>query len=405
MVFKLDGNINPVGYVLVGAKHCLASDPSTYVLLRHFYVTMNIGDPAKPYFLSVDTGSGLAWLTCAASTGACDTCEKGTHKPYQPAPPSYTLVPCVAPLCDALHQDLDTTKHCTGTDQCDYKLTYADGASTGVLVTEKFSLPMTKAQDDRPRLAFGCGYDQGVGSAGKTTAVDGILGLGQSSVDLVSQLKDLKIITKNVIGHCFSTKGGGYLFFGEDNVPSSDLSWVPMAPRAPETPYHYSAGQATLHWDTESIGAKPMEVILDSGIPYTYFPDVLHSQLVSALKASLSNLSLAEVHDPTLPLCWKGNGPFKSVDDLKKEFKSRMSLNFGQGATMVIPPENYLIVTEQGNTCLGIFGMTGIDVFLIGGITMQDQLVIYDNEKGRLGWTRSLCDSMPISKNMPFSRI
>ena len=62
------------------------------------------------------------------------------------------------------------------------------------------------------------------------------------------------------------------------------------------------------------------------------------------LKASLSK-SLKEVPDPALPLCWKGPRPFKSVDDLNKEFKSRMSLNFGNGVTMTIPPENYLITT------------------------------------------------------------
>lgn len=77
-----------------------------------------------------------------------------------------------------------------------------------------------------------CGYDQGV-NAGKVTTVDGILGLGPSSVSLVSQLKNHKIITKNVIGHYLSTKGGGFLFFGEESVPSSDVTWVPMAPRTP----------------------------------------------------------------------------------------------------------------------------------------------------------------------------
>ena len=52
------------------------------------------------------------------------------------------------------------------------------------------------------------------------------------------------------------------------------------------------------------------------------------------LKASLSKSSVEEVHDPELPLCWKGNGPFKSLD-------------FGNGVTMTIPPENYLITTVK----------------------------------------------------------
>jgi hypothetical protein len=79
-----------------------------------------------------------------------------------------------------------------------------------------------------------CGYDQ-VHDPKKaaTVAVDGILGLGRGSVDLVSQLKRQGAISKNVIAHCLSRKGGGYLFMGEENVPSSHITWVPIAPRTP----------------------------------------------------------------------------------------------------------------------------------------------------------------------------
>lgn len=64
------------------------------------------------------------------------------------------------------------------------------------------------------------------------------------------------------------------------------------------------------------------------------------------LKATLSQ-SLEEVHDDSLPEhpCWKQPGGFKSLDDLKMEFKSVMSLEFQNGATMMIPPERYLVVT------------------------------------------------------------
>ena len=121
-----------------------------------------------------------------------------------------------------------------------------------------------------------------------------------------------------------------------------------------------------------------MEVIFDSGSTYTHLPEDLQAQLVAAvgyapnhsaisqvscmitdiirykthdmwwilqLKASLSR-SLKEVRDPSqLHPCWKGPGGFKSSDDLKKEFKSVMSLKFHNGATMIIPPEKYFIVT------------------------------------------------------------
>jgi hypothetical protein len=63
------------------------------------------------------------------------------------------------------------------------------------------------------------------------------------------------------------------------------------------------------------------------------------------LKGDLSK-TLKEVSDPSLPLCWKGKKPFKSVLDVKKEFKSLvLSFSNGKKSLMEIPPENYLIVT------------------------------------------------------------
>lgn len=45
----------------------------TLNLYRMYYVTMNIGNPAKPYYLDVDTGSDLTWLQCDAP---CVSCSK-----------------------------------------------------------------------------------------------------------------------------------------------------------------------------------------------------------------------------------------------------------------------------------------------------------------------------------------
>ena len=63
------------------------------------------------------------------------------------------------------------------------------------------------------------------------------------------------------------------------------------------------------------------------------------------LKGEVSR-TLEEVSGRSLPLCWKGKEPFKSMLDVKKEFKSLVP-NFASGkkTLMEIPTENYLIVT------------------------------------------------------------
>ncbi|XP_066339468.1 aspartic proteinase Asp1-like isoform X2 [Miscanthus floridulus] len=363
-VFQLQGDVYPTG---------------------HYYVTMNIGNPAKPYFLDVDTGSDLTWLQC---DGPCRSCNKVPHPLYRPT--ANSLVPCANALCTALHSGQGSSNKCPSPKQCDYQIKYTDSASSqGVLINDNFSLPM-RSSNIRPGLTFGCGYDQQVGKNGAVQAVtDGMLGLGRGSVSLVSQLKQ-QGITKNVLGHCLSTNGGGFLFFGDDIVPTSRVTWVPMARTSGN---YYSPGSGTLYFDRRSLGVKPMEVVFDSGSTYTYFTAQPYQAVVSALKGGLSK-SLKQVSDPSLPLCWKGPKAFKSVFDVKKEFKSLfLSFASAKNAVMEIPPENYLIVTKNGNVCLGILDGTAakLSFNVIGDITMQDQMVIYDNEKSQLGWARGAC--------------
>lgn len=72
-----------------------------------------------------------------------------------------------------------------------------------------------------------CGYDQQVPSINSPAPTDGVLGLGYGKSSIISQLQDLGL-TRNVIGHCFSGRGGGYLFFGDSLVPYSSVTWTPM---------------------------------------------------------------------------------------------------------------------------------------------------------------------------------
>jgi hypothetical protein len=52
---------------------CTAALDILFHLCSHFSITVNIGNPAKPYILDVDTGSDLTWLECNAP---CRSCHK-----------------------------------------------------------------------------------------------------------------------------------------------------------------------------------------------------------------------------------------------------------------------------------------------------------------------------------------
>lgn len=185
------------------------------------------------------------------------------HPLYRPT--KSKLVPCVHRLCASLHNGLTGKHRCDSPhEQCDYVIKYADqGSSTGVLINDSFALRLTNGSVARPSVAFGytsttpvrlisctafaklairffncfcflflflcrCGYDQQVRSGDLSWPTDGVLGLGTGSVSLLSQLKQ-RGVTKNVVGHCLSLRGGGFLFFGDDLVPYQRATWTPMA--------------------------------------------------------------------------------------------------------------------------------------------------------------------------------
>lgn len=68
----LPSNNSIQAYKLLYNHLCTVLD-IRFHLCSHYYITMNIGDPAKPYFLDVDTGSDLTWLQCDAP---CQSCNK-----------------------------------------------------------------------------------------------------------------------------------------------------------------------------------------------------------------------------------------------------------------------------------------------------------------------------------------
>ncbi|VFR00985.1 unnamed protein product [Cuscuta campestris] len=355
IVLPLLGNVHPKGY---------------------YYAQVYIGKPPKPYFLDPDTGSDLTWLQCDAP---CTSCLEAHHPLYKP---NKDLVSAEDPLCDSLQSSEQKNELL---EQCDYEVEYADGASSlGVLLKDVFSLNLTNGNRAERPLALGCGYDQKV--AHHYHPVDGVLGLGKGPTSILSQLKKMGVV-RNVVGHCLSGKGGGYLFFG-DKVYDASPSHVVWTPMLHDDQKHYSLGSAELIFDGTRTNVKNLHVTFDSGSSYSYLHSEPYQTLISLVDKGLSGKPLRRVdHDKTLSLCWKqgNNKPFKSLQDVKQYFKP-FSLSFANAwwhlwnpySYFEISPESYLIISSEGNVCLGVLNGTeqGLgDTNIIGDISMQDKMV------------------------------
>ncbi|GAA0152565.1 aspartic protease [Lithospermum erythrorhizon] len=355
-----------------------------------FFAEVSIGQPPKPYFLDPDTGSDLTWVQCDAP---CVHCTKAPHPYYRP---SNDLVPCKDPLCSLLHSD---DYKCDDPDQCDYEVEYADGGSSlGVVVKDVLSLYLSTGIQIRTRLTLGCGYDQLPGAS--YHPLDGVLGLGRGRSSIVSQLHNRAVI-QNVIGHCLSARGGGYLFFGDDLYAASQITWTSMSSNDIN---HYSAVAVEFLFGGKGTGIKNFHVVFDSGSSYTYLNSQTYGILLSLVMKEIEGKPLQEVNDDqTLPFCWKGEEPIRGISDVSKYFKP-LTLSFASGwrteSQFQIPPESYLIISSKGSVCMGILNGTAIglqNLNLIGDISMQDKMVIYDNQKKQIGWVSANCDRLPNS--------
>lgn len=82
-----------------------------------------------------------------------------------------------------------------------------------------------------PCLAFSCGYNHEVADGVHPPCTDGVLGLGSGKSTILAQLRKLGLM-RNVLGHCFSAQGGGYLFIGDNIFATSGIVWAPMSSKS-----------------------------------------------------------------------------------------------------------------------------------------------------------------------------
>lgn len=369
-----------------------------------YYTIISIGDPARPYFLDVDTGSDLTWIQCDAP---CTSCAKGPHPLYKPSKGKIVLPK------DSLCLEVQSSQNhesCETCHQCDYEVEYADRSSSmGVLARDDMQLIVANGNTMISNTVFGCAYDQqGQLLAAKT---DGILGLSNARASLPSQLSSQGIIN-NVVGHCISSEEDvdGYMFLGDDFVPRWGMAWAPtlgglMNYYGSEVfGISYGDQQLSVRGQRRNVG----QVVFDTGSTYTYLPNEAYTNMITSLK-SVPNVFVRDDSDATLPVCWRADFPVRSVKDVAHLFEP-LTLQFGKRwwimpTEFTIPPEGYLVVNKKGNVCLGVLNGSEVldgSIIILGDISLRGKLVVYDNVQQRIGWAESDCAKPEKPNGFPF---
>ncbi|KAL1344481.1 hypothetical protein HN51_018350 [Arachis hypogaea] len=361
--FAIQGNVYPLGY---------------------YTVKVAIGNPPQLYDLDIDSGSDLTWV----QSKPCKTCTpRSQYYPYNPN----SNIQCKEPLCAALNRNCVPP-----TGPCKYKIEYADNEfCSGVLVRDFISFRLDDGSVLHPQLGFGSGFDQTPSNHHHSSHIKtaGVFGLGNGKTSILSQLSSLGYI-RNVFGHCLSSKGGGRLFLGDDDIKTSKtLVWTPILRSSSSSNIeHYRAGPVDLLFNGKQA-VNGLEVVFDSGSTYTYLNKKAYNVLFGLINNDLGNKVQRATEDTTLAICWKGQNLFGYFKNIVLNFPKTKS-------QFVLTPQSYLIVSERHNTCLGILDGSieelG-DTNIIGDVSFQDKLVVYDNEKMQIGWVPDNCATSPFT--------
>ncbi|XP_062207050.1 aspartic proteinase 36-like isoform X2 [Phragmites australis] len=367
-----------------------------------YFTRVKLGNPAKEFFVQIDTGSDILWVTCSPCTG-CPTSsglniQLGSFSPDSSSTSS--RITCSDDRCTAALQTGEAVcqSSYSPSSPCGYTFTYGDGSGTSgyyVSDTMYFDTVMGNEQtaNSSASIVFGCSNSQSGDLTKADRAVDGIFGFGQHQLSVVSQLNSLGVSPK-VFSHCLkgSDNGGGILVLGEIVEPG--LVYTPLVPSQP----HYNLNLENIAVNGQKLPidsslfttSNAQGTIVDSGTTLAYLADGAYDPFVSAIAAAVS---------PSVrSLVSKGNQCFITSSSVDSLFPT-VTLYFMGGVAMTVKPENYLLQQTSDNNvlwCIGWQRNQGQAITILGDLVLKDKILVYDLGNMRMGWVDYDC-SMAVN--------
>ncbi|KAK3162109.1 hypothetical protein QOZ80_1BG0085620 [Eleusine coracana subsp. coracana] len=368
-----------------------------------YFTRVKLGNPAKEFFVQIDTGSDILWVTCSPCIG-CPT-SSGLNielESFNPdASSTSSRITCSDDRCTAALQTGEAV--CQSSDSssspCGYTFTYGDGSGTSgyyVSDTMYFDTVMGNEQtaNSSTSIVFGCSNSQSGDLTKADRAVDGIFGFGQHQLSVISQLNSLGVSPK-VFSHCLkgSDNGGGILVLGEIVEPG--LVYTPLVPSQP----HYNLNLESIAVSGQKLPidnslfatSNTQGTIVDSGTTLAYLADGAYDPFVSAITAAVSPSVRSIVS--------KGNQCFITSSSVDSSFPT-VTLYFMGNIAMTVKPENYLLqqasVDNNVLWCIGWQRNQGQEITILGDLVLKDKIFVYDLANMRMGWADYDC-SMSVN--------
>ncbi|THG07160.1 aspartic proteinase-like protein 2 [Camellia sinensis] len=341
-------------------------------LVGLYFTRVQLGSPPKEFYVQIDTGSDVLWVSCNACNG-CPT-SSGLKIPlnFFDASSSSTasLISCSDQRCSLGVQSSDSVCS-TQNNQCSYAFQYGDGSGTsGYYVSDMMHLNTvvgnSLTSNTSASVVFGCSTSQTGDLTKSDRAVDGIFGFGQQGLSIISQLSS-QGITPNAFSHCLNGNGGGgILVIGA--IVEPNIVYSPLVPSQP----HYNLNLQSIAVNGQPLNVDPsvfttssnQGTIVDSGTTLAYLAEAVYDPFVNAITAAVSQ--------SVSPVLSKGNQCYLIASSVSDIFPT-VSLNFAGGASMILKPEDYLLQQSSAGGaaaawCIGFQKMQGQQITILGGM-------------------------------------
>ncbi|THU69956.1 hypothetical protein C4D60_Mb08t19880 [Musa balbisiana] len=338
-----------------------------------YFTRVKLGNPAKEFYVQIDTGSDILWVTCNPCNG-CPT-SSGLNIQLEFFDPDKSLsssrISCSDDRCTSALETGEAL--CSTSDSssspCSYSFQYGDGSGTnGFYVSDTiyFDTVLGNEQivNSSATIVFGCSNSQSGDLMKSDRAVDGIFGFGQHELSVISQLSSIGVAPK-VFSHCLkgSENGGGILVLGEIVEPG--IVYTPLVP----SQSHYNLNLESIAVNGQTLSIEPsvfatsntQGTIIDSGTTLTYLAEQAYDPFVNAIISSLSS-SVRSIPS-------RGNECFVTLSSVDESF----------------PSDNSII------WCIGWQKNQGSGITILGDLVLKDKIFVYDLANQRIGWTNYDC--------------
>ncbi|CAM8982809.1 unnamed protein product [Rhodiola kirilowii] len=366
-------------------------------LVGLYFTRVQLGTPPKEFYVQIDTGSDVLWVTCAGCTGCPHT--SGLNIPlnvYDPGSSSTAYsVSCSDAKCSLGLQSSDSG--CSiSTNQCSYSFQYGDGSGTsGYYVSDLLNLMTivggSQISNISASIVFGCSTLQTGDLTKSDRAVDGIFGFGQQDMSIISQLAS-EGVAPRAFSHCLKGNdgGGGILVLGE--IVEPNMVYSPLVPSQP----HYNLNLQSISVNRQTLPIDPavfatsgnQGTIIDSGTTLAYLAEEAYDIFVEAISDAVAQ--------SVRPVINKGNICYKISSSLNTIFPP-VSFNFAGDASLLLKPEDYLLQQNSiGGSpvwCIGFQKIQGQGITILGDLVLKDKIVVYDLAGQRIGWANYDCSS------------